>query len=218
MDKPLEIPGAPSREIKATLAGAGIREMMELAATLEDVIHLELGEPDFPTPSHVIDAVERALHTGRVRYTLPRGEPGLRDILAEKLRARNGIPTDSDRVVVTNGGTSAVFAALMAVVSLGDGVLIPDPGWPTFATATELVGGRLLRYRLTPSRTSSRISTSSTPWRRMRASLSSTAHRIRPVPFCRAAPWSISSRSLTGTASPSSATRFTRGSCSTARP
>lgn len=150
MDKPLEIPGAPSREIKATLAGAGIREMMELAATLEDVIHLELGEPDFPTPSHVIDAVERALHTGRVRYTLPRGEPGLRDILAEKLRARNGIPTDSDRVVVTNGGTSAVFAALMAVVSLGDGVLIPDPGWPTFATATELVGGRLLRYRLTP--------------------------------------------------------------------
>lgn len=124
--------------------------MMELAATLENVIHLEIGEPDFPTPSHIVEAVQKSLHGGNVKYTLSRGDPLLRDLIAEKLRQRNGIDGQPERIVMTAGGTSALFAAFMATVNSGDGVLIPDPGWPTFEVATLLARGRPLRYRLSP--------------------------------------------------------------------
>ncbi len=124
--------------------------MMDLAASLEDVIHLEIGEPDFPTPPHVVEAVQKALQGGNVKYTLSRGDTQLRNLIAEKLRQRNGIEAQPERVVVTNGGTSAVFAALLATIESGDGVLIPDPGWPTFEVATLLARGRPLRYRLSP--------------------------------------------------------------------
>ena len=129
---------------------SGIREMMDLAATLEDVIHLELGEPDFPTPPHVVEAVQKALRGGDVKYTLSRGDIELRRLIAEKLRQRNGIDAQPERVVVTTGGTSAVFAALLATIESGDGVLIPDPGWPTFEVATLLARGRPVRYSLSP--------------------------------------------------------------------
>jgi aspartate/methionine/tyrosine aminotransferase len=129
---------------------SGIREVMDLAATLEDVIHLELGEPDFPTPPHVIEAVTRGLADGAVKYTLSRGVPQLRELIAAKVQARNGIEAGRDEVVVTTGGTTAVLEALLACVQPGEGVLVPDPGWPTFAMATHLAGGRVVRYPLRP--------------------------------------------------------------------
>jgi aspartate aminotransferase/aminotransferase len=138
------------RRINELPGRSGIREMMDLAATLENVIHLEIGEPDFPTPPHVVEAVQKALHGGNVKYTLSRGDAHLRDLIAEKLRQRNGIEGQPERIVVTIGGTSAVFAALLATVNGGDGVLIPDPGWPTFEVATLLARGRPLHYRLSP--------------------------------------------------------------------
>jgi len=94
--------------------------------------------------------VQKALHGGNVKYTLSRGDLHLRDLIGEKLRRRNGIDGQPEQIVMTTGGTSAVFAALMATVDIGDGVLIPDPGWPTFEAAALLARGRPLRYRLSP--------------------------------------------------------------------
>jgi len=123
---------------------------MDLAATLEGVIHLELGEPDFFTPPHVIEAVTRAIATGDVKYTLSRGTPQLRELIRHKLAARNAIQASVEEIVVASGGTTAVLEILLANVAPGDGVLIPDLSWPTFALATELAGGRVICYRLLP--------------------------------------------------------------------
>src|SRR6266536_321934 len=112
------------------LGRSGIREVMDLAATLSDVVHLEIGEPDFPTPPHVVEAAQRAL--------------------AEKLRRANGIEATAESVVVTAGGTAAVFGALTAVTRPGDAVLLPDPGWPAFELIAQLAGAVVRRYRLRP--------------------------------------------------------------------
>ena len=127
---------------------SGIREIMDLASRGSDVLHLEIGEPDFPTPSHVIDAAMESMRHGHVKYTLSRGIAPLREAIAEKLRARNGIDAATDEVVVTTGGTTAVFEAMLVMLRPGDGVLIPDPGWPSFEMIVTLLRGRPLRYRL----------------------------------------------------------------------
>ena len=139
--------------VRGPLAAArrsGIREMMDLSAALEGVLHLEVGEPDFPTPAHVVEAVERAQREGQVKYTLSRGTLRLRELLSEKVRAQNGLDAPPERIVVTAGGTLAVFTALASLVDAGDGVLVPDPGWPGADLAVTLVHGRPLRYRLLP--------------------------------------------------------------------
>jgi len=129
---------------------SGIREMMDLAATHDGVLHLELGEPDFPTPHHIVEAVQGVLEPGMVKYTLSRGDPGLRALLAEKLRRANGIAAGADDVVVTIGGTGAIAAAMIALVDAGDGVLVPDLGWPSNEMIAGLLGARILPYRLLP--------------------------------------------------------------------
>jgi aspartate/methionine/tyrosine aminotransferase len=132
----------------AALGRSGIREIMDLAASLDGVLHLEIGEPDFPTPPHVVEAAQRALAGGDVKYTLCGGLPTLRDVIAEKLRSRNGVDVTGRRVVVTAGGIAAIFEALLVLLRPGDGVLIPDPGWPVFELAASLQHARVLRYRL----------------------------------------------------------------------
>jgi aspartate aminotransferase len=127
---------------------SGIREMMDLADLSTDGLHLEIGEPDFPTPPHVIDAAARAMQDGHVKYTLSRGIGPLREAIAAKLRDHNSIPASTEEVVVTTGGTTAVLEALLVLLRAGDGVLIPDPGWPSFDMIVTLLRGRVLRYAL----------------------------------------------------------------------
>ena len=129
---------------------SGIREMMDSAASLDGVLHLEIGEPDFPTPPHIVDAVARAAASGQVKYTLSRGTPELRALLAAKLRECNRIDVPPEAVVVTSGGTPAVYGAFAALLDPGDGVLLPDPGWPSAEMAATLLRARPLRYGLTP--------------------------------------------------------------------
>jgi aspartate aminotransferase len=139
---------APSTVRTAEIGRSGIREVMDLAATLDGVIHLELGEPDFPTPPHVVEAIMPWLATGAVKYTLSRGMPVLREALAAKVTARNGIAATADDIVVTPGATTAVLMTMLACVRPGDGVLIPAIGWPSYALAVELARGRPVRYPL----------------------------------------------------------------------
>jgi aspartate aminotransferase len=129
---------------------SGIREVMDLASRSEDVLHLEIGEPDFPTPPLVVEAAALAMRDGQVKYTLSRGTPMLRTVIASKLTDQTSISATEDEVVVTTGGTTAVLESMLVLLQPGDGVLVPDPGWPSFRMAALLAGGRPLPYRLLP--------------------------------------------------------------------
>jgi len=129
---------------------SGIREMMDLADARADVLHLEIGEPDFPTPPHVIEAAAASMREGQVKYTLSRGLGPLREAIVGKLRDQNSIAASLDEVVVTTGGTTAVLEAMLVLLRPGDGVLFPNPGWPSVEMAVTLLRGRPLGYRLRP--------------------------------------------------------------------
>ena len=135
------------------LPRSGIREVMDLAWAMEGpVIGLHVGEPSFATPEHVLDGARRALAEGATRYVSNAGIPPLRVALAEKLARVNGLPARPEQVIVTNGGMEALFVSLAAVTSQGDEVLLPDPGWPGFDNAVQLLQARAVRYALEPGR------------------------------------------------------------------
>ena len=135
------------------LPRSGIREVMDLAwATEGPVIGLHVGEPSFATPEHVLDGARRALAAGETRYVSNAGIPPLRAALASKLVGVNGLAARPEQVVVTNGGMEALFVSLAAVLSEGDEVLLPDPGWPGFDNAVRVLRGRVVNYALVPER------------------------------------------------------------------
>lgn len=94
-----------------------------------DIIHLEVGEPDFPTPPAVLRAGERALAGGDTRYTAAHGTRELREAIAADYRCRHQADIDPERVVITAGASAAILLALAAGVNPGEEVLLPDPGY-----------------------------------------------------------------------------------------
>lgn len=94
-----------------------------------DIIHLEVGEPDFPTPPAVVEAGRAALTAGATRYTPAHGTEALRRAIAEDYRRRHGADVDPDRVIITAGASAAILLALAAGVDPGQEVLLPDPGY-----------------------------------------------------------------------------------------
>ena len=125
-----------------------IREVMELAWNDPEAIHLEVGEPDFPTPEHVVDAAHEAARAGHTRYAPNAGLPDLREALADKVTRRNGYEAHPDQVVVTQGGIQALYLVLLALLEPGDEVLLPDPAWPNFRMIAHLLGARVVSYPL----------------------------------------------------------------------
>ncbi len=125
-----------------------IREIMELAWEDPEVIHLEVGEPDFPTPEHVVEAAYEAARTGHTRYAPNAGLPELREALADKVTRRNRYEANPDQVLVTQGGIQALYLALLALLEPGDEVMLPDPAWPNFRMIAHLLGARVLPYPL----------------------------------------------------------------------
>lgn len=140
------------KPIAPAIAGmkrSGIREIMDLAATRPDVIHLEVGEPNFPTPDHVLAAAAQAAQDGYTKYTANRGIREVREAMAAKLAARNGIEIDDiDQIIVTTGAVNAIIQALMVVSEPGDPVLLPDPAWPNYLMMTTILGCPVVRYPL----------------------------------------------------------------------
>jgi aspartate aminotransferase len=132
----------------ATMPRSGIREVMDLAWATPDCIHLEVGEPGFPTPAHIVDAVAEAARTGWTKYVPNAGVPELRDAIAEKIASHNGFRVSPEQVIVTNGGVGALFTGMLATGEPGDGVLIPEPGWPNFAMIAQLHQLRSQPYKL----------------------------------------------------------------------
>jgi aspartate aminotransferase len=139
---------APPSSIASSMPVSRIREIMELAWEDPEVIHLEVGEPDFPTPEHVVEAAYEAARTGHTRYAPNAGIPELREALADKVTRRNGYEAHPDQVVVTQGGIQALYLVLLALLEPGDEVLLPDPAWPNFRMIAHLLGARVLPYPL----------------------------------------------------------------------
>lgn len=127
---------------------SGIREIMELAANLPDVMHLEVGEPDFETPGHIVEAAERALRAGHTRYSPSAGIFPLREALSQKLNTVNRFQTSTDNVIVCSGAVQGVFSALAATVEAGDEILVPDPGWPNYRMMATVLHATAVGYEL----------------------------------------------------------------------
>ena len=129
---------------------SGIRRVMALAAERErlghKIIHLEVGQPDFPTPPHIIEACFQAARAGAIGYTPNAGITSLREAVAERVTSRTGRTVTARNVCITSGAVNAIMLALAAVVQPGAEVLIPDPGWPNYRSAVTLVGGRCIPY------------------------------------------------------------------------
>ncbi|MBI3121752.1 MAG: pyridoxal phosphate-dependent aminotransferase [candidate division NC10 bacterium] len=106
-----------------------------------DIIHLEIGEPDFSTPPHIVAAAKKALDDGYTHYGPTPGLPELRQAIARHVSETRGIPIHPDQVVVTPGAKPIMFFTILALVSPGDEVLLPDPGFPIYASVVRFAGG-----------------------------------------------------------------------------
>ena len=113
-----------------------------------DVIRLEVGEPSFTTPVHVIDAAARAARDGHTGYGPNGGLLSLRELLAEKLRSVNRIEASVDEIVVTPGAMNALYSVYLALLEPGDEVLLPTPGFPNMDETIRLLGSRPVFYPL----------------------------------------------------------------------
>ena len=140
----------PHARVAVALPRSGIREVMELASTMDGVIHLEVGEPSFRTPDHIIDAAMAAAREGRTRYTPNLGLPGVRHAVADRYAARWGRPVGIEQVLVGAGAVNAIAATVFALCEEGDEVLVPDPGWPNYVGIVALSRATVVRYPLRP--------------------------------------------------------------------
>jgi len=136
---------APNAEL---VPGSGIREILDTVIRRSaDVLRLELGEPDFDTPAHVIEAAARAAAAG-ARYTQSAGELRLREAFAARVSRLARADYTPAQIVVTHGGVQGCALVVSALVSAGDEVLIPDPAWPNFEMQVLLNGARPVPYTL----------------------------------------------------------------------
>ncbi len=129
---------------------SGIREIMDLAWSTPGTLHLEVGEPNFDTPIHVIRAAALAAESGHTKYTPNRGTPALRAAIRRKLLERNGLEVSTEQIVVASGATNAILLTYLALLDPDDAVLVPDPGWPNFTMAATAMGARSVGYPLLP--------------------------------------------------------------------
>ena len=141
--------GVRLSSIASTLPISAIRVINERASKIPGVIHLEVGEPDLPTPKHVADAAERAIEDGFTHYTPSAGIIELREAISKKLARDNGLGYDAGtEIVVTNGANSALSLSLLAIIDPGSDIMIPDPGWANYEPLVKLVRANPIRYPL----------------------------------------------------------------------
>ncbi|HTN13247.1 MAG TPA: pyridoxal phosphate-dependent aminotransferase [Sphingomonadaceae bacterium] len=142
----------PSRTTAMTDRATELREQGR------DIISLSVGEPDFATPAHVIEAAKAALDAGETKYTPVTGTMRLKQAAALHFRRDLGIEADPKNIIVSAGGKQAIFHALMATVSAGDEVIVPSPWWVSYPQVIRFAGGRVVplvthaknNFRFTP--------------------------------------------------------------------
>src|SRR5437588_2072546 len=113
-----------------------------LEAQGREIVHLEIGEPDFDTPANVIEAGVEAIQTGWTHYAPSPGFPELRETVAEYIRRTRGIPCSSEEVVIVPGAKPTIFFTFMALVEEGDEVIYPNPGFPIYESLIHFLGAK----------------------------------------------------------------------------
>ncbi len=113
----------------------------ELANEGRDIVDMSLGEPDFDTPSHIVDAAAQAMRDGHTRYTAPQGTLALRQAIVGKFQRENGLAYSVDEITVGNGAKQVIFNTFMATLEAGDEVIIPAPYWVSYSDIVTLNGG-----------------------------------------------------------------------------
>lgn len=141
----------PFASIPSQIPRSGIREVMELAWAVEktgEVIHLEVGQPDFDTPAHIVEATCRLVRDGQTKYVPNAGVDPLREAAARYFERNTGVATTPDHILVTPGAVMSVASSFLALLEPGDEVLLPDPGWPNYHMAVSIVHGQPVFYNL----------------------------------------------------------------------
>jgi aspartate/methionine/tyrosine aminotransferase len=113
----------------------------ELERQGKNIIHLEIGEPDFPTPAHIIEAAKRALDEGYTHYGPTQGLPELRESVARYVSSTRDIRVGPEHVSIVPGGKPIIFFPMLALIEPGDEVIYPDPGFPIYASMIRFSGG-----------------------------------------------------------------------------
>jgi aspartate/methionine/tyrosine aminotransferase len=119
-----------------------------LEAQGRDIVHLEIGEPDFDTPRNIIDAAVDALHKGFTHYGPSAGLPQLREVIAQHVSETRRVNVTPDEVVVVPGGKPIIFFSILALVEEGDEVVYPNPGFPIYESMINYVGAKAVPIRL----------------------------------------------------------------------
>ena len=131
-------------------------EVLVKARALESqgrsVIHLEIGEPDFPTPAHIVEAGKRALDEGWTKYGPTQGLPELREAIAAEISRTRNVPVGPEQVCVVPGGKPIMFFSLIALLQAGDEVIFPDPGFPIYESMIRFLGATPVAIPLVESR------------------------------------------------------------------
>lgn len=133
-----------SNRVKS-LPVSAIRTLSEESGP-KDVVALNAGDPNFNTPTHIIEAVNKRLMEGSSHYTPSNGVQELREEIAAKLRRENAVSYTAEEVVVANGGTGALSLTYLSLLDDGDEVLVPDPGWPNYVPGIIAAGGKPVGY------------------------------------------------------------------------
>jgi aspartate/methionine/tyrosine aminotransferase len=127
-------------------------EVLVRARALErqgkDIVHLEIGEPDFDTPANIVEAAVDALHKGWTHYGPSAGLPDLRQAIADEVSATRGVSVSPDEVVVVPGGKPIIFFSILALADPGDEVIYPNPGFPIYESMINFVGAHAVPIRL----------------------------------------------------------------------
>ena len=140
----------PFAQIPAQMPRSGIRMIMDRAADVEGAIHLEVGQPDFPTPKHIVDALCDYARKGYTSYGPNAGVNELRDAAARSFERKTGVPTSRENIVCTIGAVGSCLTACMALCEVGDEVLLPDPAWPNYGMGIAALNAKVVDYSLLP--------------------------------------------------------------------
>ncbi|MEL7234169.1 MAG: aminotransferase class I/II-fold pyridoxal phosphate-dependent enzyme, partial [Chloroflexota bacterium] len=137
-------PNIPEEIRKVASDGTALRYALMEMATGPDVIALGRGDPDLPTPSHIIEAAQQAVRDGNTGPTPVAGMPALREAIAAKLRDENGLPVVTENIIVTTGGQEALYLLMQVLLNPGDEVLVPDPRYTSYDQAIAAAGGSMV--------------------------------------------------------------------------
>src|SRR5690625_2686648 len=122
---------------------SGIRKMVNMAEEMDDVIHLSIGQPDFPTPQHIIDAHVEALQAGQTRYTMDAGLPELLETLNDYYSEFYGRQLTPENFLITTGATEAIYLALSATAQPGREFILTDPTFLLYGPLIRMNGGQI---------------------------------------------------------------------------